>query len=147
MYTKKSYKVIVGTVPGSESPRRSAMTNVKQKAAAKTKVAKKPKAVTKAKVKKESPAVAEMVEGGYEAVMNAGEKATSLWLNLPLMAVELLGTPEKMTKPLKTYNNKVVGGVYGGVDFVTRNVCKVAFAPARALASKLESAAGDKKAA
>jgi hypothetical protein len=80
--------------------------------------------------KEEKPAgFVGFVQNSYRKTMDASELVSLTAVNLPYMFLEALGVPEERTKGLKGINERFVGGVYKGTDWVTTRAVGAYIAP------------------
>ena len=80
--------------------------------------------------KEEKPAgFVGFVKNSYRKTMDASEMVSLTAVNLPYVFLEALGVPEDRTKGLKGINEKFVGGVYKGTDWVTTRAVGAYIAP------------------
>lgn len=69
------------------------------------------------------------IQNFYRNTMNASETVSLTAVNLPYMFLEGLGVPEDKTRGMKNINEKFVGGVYKGTDWVTTRAVGAYIAP------------------
>jgi hypothetical protein len=69
------------------------------------------------------------VQNSYRNTMDASEKVSITAINLPYLFLEGLGVPEDKTRGMKNINEKFVGGIYTGTDWVTTRAVGAYIAP------------------
>lgn len=69
------------------------------------------------------------VEGSYTTGMSFSKKLSMAAMNMPFTFLEAIGIPEDKTAGLKGFNEKFVGSVYGGTDYVARKAGGAVVAP------------------
>jgi len=69
------------------------------------------------------------IQNSYRNTMDASEKVSIAAVNLPFMFLEGLGVPEDKTRGLKNINEKFIGGIYTGTDWVTTRAVGAYIAP------------------
>lgn len=84
------------------------------------------------------------VEKSYSTGMNFSEKLSMAAVNMPFMFLDTIGVPETYTAGLKGFNEKFVGSVYGGTDFVARKAGNVVVAPFRFFGGAIKKLTGSK---
>ena len=69
------------------------------------------------------------IKNSYRKTMDASEQVSVTAVNLPYMFLEGLGVPEESTRGFKNINERFVGGVYKGTDWLATRAAGAYIAP------------------
>jgi len=102
---------------------------------------KKPRKGQKSKAKK-AAGFTGFIANAYRKTMDTSESVSLTAVNLPFMFLEGMGVPEDKTKGLKGINEKFVGGVFKGTDWLTTNTVALYVAPFKLFGSAVKKMTG-----
>ncbi len=87
---------------------------------------------------------AETLKQSYKVGMNFSERIGATMLSLPLDFAEMLGLSSDKTQGLRDLNDKMVGGLYRGIDGAIDKVAGAVMAPAAMLEAGLSKAMAER---
>lgn len=94
-------------------------------------------------VEEKANAVVSFIKSSYETGIKTTEDISVAVWNVPANILEGMGVDEDKTKAIKDVNQKIVGGVYSGVDKLTRKGTSIAFLPWKGVGNAISKLRGN----